>query len=74
MMGDDGSSTVENTPQLKAVLCALHLSGNGSGGGSDLLSWIQREHDNQPPCLIVTMDLLRLVSSIPDGNDCQDVQ
>ncbi|CDS11667.1 hypothetical protein LRAMOSA03930 [Lichtheimia ramosa] len=64
--------TIENVPQLKAMLCALHLSGSGSG--SDLLSWIQHEHDNQPPCLIVVMDLLRLVSSIPDGNDCRDVQ
>ena len=73
MMGGDGSSTVENTPQLKAVLCALHLSGNG-GNGSDLLSWIQHEHGNQPPCLIVVMDLLRLLSDVPDGNDCRDVQ
>lgn len=68
----DDPSTIENVPQLKAMLCALHLSGSGSG--SDLLSWIQHEHDNQPPCLIVVMDLLRLVSSIPDGNDCRDVQ
>ncbi|KAI9493769.1 hypothetical protein BDB00DRAFT_354293 [Zychaea mexicana] len=59
---------VESVHQLKAILCAMHMddaqplpvvAGPGPRPSSDLLSWMQTERDNQPPCLIVVNDLLK---------------
>ncbi|KAI8147638.1 hypothetical protein BJV82DRAFT_508003 [Fennellomyces sp. T-0311] len=49
---------VENVHQLQGILCALHIREHPQPR-SDLLSWIQTERDNQPPCLIVVKDMLR---------------
>ncbi|KAI9264217.1 hypothetical protein BDA99DRAFT_437828 [Phascolomyces articulosus] len=60
---------VENIHQLRAILCAMHIHMEqtlSSTNQSDLLSWMQTERDNQPPCLIVVKDLLRWMAETTD--------
>ncbi|KAI7857841.1 hypothetical protein BDC45DRAFT_434854 [Circinella umbellata] len=57
---------VENIHQIRAILCALHIQQQSTNNSSqsDILSWIQNERDNQPPCLIVVKGLLQWMKDL----------
>ncbi|KAI9312103.1 hypothetical protein BX666DRAFT_1881141 [Dichotomocladium elegans] len=69
---------VASIHELRAVLCALHLKGEASPQQEhqqeDIVTWIDNAHDGQPPCLIVVMDLLQLLSSPPTRSRESDGQ
>jgi hypothetical protein len=66
-------SRVESTHQLRGVLCALHVNSTTENQESaacksdaklsNILDWVINEKENQPPCLIVVVDLVDIIIS-----------
>ncbi|KAI8384929.1 uncharacterized protein BYT42DRAFT_564114 [Radiomyces spectabilis] len=59
---------VSSIHQLRALLCTIHThspvldSGQpAKADGDDLLTWIHKEKDDQPPCFLIVMDLMDLI-------------
>ncbi|KAI9269359.1 hypothetical protein BY458DRAFT_436597 [Sporodiniella umbellata] len=58
---------VETAHQLRAVLCGIHIQPQGESEQVDILSWIEKEKNGQPPSLIVVFDLFELLQSEATG-------
>ncbi|KAG1468037.1 hypothetical protein G6F56_004069 [Rhizopus delemar] len=48
---------VETAHQLRAVLCGIHIQPKDEAEHVDILRWIEKEKNGQPPSVIVVADM-----------------